>query len=1073
MFNIANATFGTRAWADSFAPWYRITPVNDGRRNEEDETGQLAKVHWFSRSTLDPHWVALLFPGEQTFQHVKVWWPRKKNAFLKPRRVQLHVWLDQQWTPISDVHQSDAQDDAYSEYYFPTVTSSRLRLWMAAGDGSPLHDSNILGIAEIEVFSEQPNYGQPSPDVLLIDYLYSPGNPFLVSWDFVPNALSYEVEYSKDPTFSLSNQNVDYDYKKVTKNNYFMADHPVSPGRWHVRVRAITPNGPGSFSNVLTVDVGDVLFQIPTSKEWKKDHPRLPWNLLQQKYVLVHEDNRTEYDRLIIDRLISDAEQENIEHRAQLQNMQSPKQSGEDLPDEPPVFEGGRWEISRWREIVSAAARVLEAVMLYITVWQVTGKTIYKEEAKRWTLHASRWDPLGSTGIDSVDHAAHDTLVALAIGYDALYEDLTDGEKNIIKKSMETRLLEIWKYLNPFVLDETNNHPWFQTNALAIGALALWDELEESKTYLDYALALYAGRFLPLGGKDGGWHEGNEYWTYTMGFVLEFVESIREVTGIDLRYHPWLKKTWKYKIYTAPPNAPVLTFGDTHKQSANLEDSAVMFYLAKIEGEKAAQDYALRVLDKFLKNGRLDQARPGVLIRLLLWKEERLSFQKSGYETNIGQTHHKLGSSDHHLGRTDQPSGQRDYKNDQKEVSAYAVFAETGIVIMRDSLLSDQGFHFAFKSGPYHGVLAGHEHADQNSFILYAMGDPLFIDSGRYDYYGSPHYYKWYIKSVAHNTLLIHGKGQKEQKTGADGKLLYSHHFDGPLYVLGDAREAYEEGAHYFDRHIWLIPGMQRERGWFIIFDDLNLTHSGEVEALFHFNFPPHILEDVSQLSITEHTTSETPVMVEEIRMKAFHIEGRQARMNFYALFPGKIEEKIEEGYAEDMLPTNGNLDEYHLRINLLSNKADVETEVHAMYVSDIFHKQLPAGHWTLQDQSTVRMTDEHQTVTCAFRQRSQKGPIKFDDYIVEGRSALLEEDFSGKHILYAAQVTLLNHNNQQVMVADDPVDIRLEMMELIGDGKKGLQFIQLTVWSRCDQRIQVFSEEQFVVEGINLVQFR
>ena len=47
-----------------------------------------------------------------------------------------------------------------------------------------------------------------------------------------------------------------------------------------------------------------------------------------------------------------------------------------------------------------------------------------------------------------------------------------------------------------------------------------------------------------------------------------------------------------------------------------------------------------------------------------------------------------------------------------------------------------------------------HEHWDNNSFCIFKH-QPLLIDAGDYDYYGSPHWYNYYIRTIAHNSICV------------------------------------------------------------------------------------------------------------------------------------------------------------------------------------------------------------------------------------------------------------------------------------------------------------------------------
>jgi len=83
-------------------------------------------------------------------------------------------------------------------------------------------------------------------------------------------------------------------------------------------------------------------------------------------------------------------------------------------------------------------------------------------------------------------------------------------------------------------------------------------------------------------------------------------------------------------------------------------------------------------------------------------------------------------------------------------------FRNAGFAVMRDSWDFDRNTLTVFKSTPFYSM--NHHHKDQNSFTVYYRC-PLAIDSGGYALggkYGSRHWYNYYTRSVAHNTILLY-----------------------------------------------------------------------------------------------------------------------------------------------------------------------------------------------------------------------------------------------------------------------------------------------------------------------------
>lgn len=773
--NIALATFGTRAAADSFMGWYRTWPVHDGKRNELSEEGRWGKVRWLSAGTDEEHWIQLLFPGTQVIQRTEIYWAQESGGFLKPLRYEFQVWREGGWQRV--VPQAGSGEEEHrSVLCFAPVETERVRVYMPAGAGAPSRPA-VLGLAEWEVYSPSPRPGRPSTRVVLQPHFESRANPCWFNWTPSPGAVGYRLEYSQDPAFGPGGAVCD------TAQNYHMPPSPLASGLWHWRVAPLLPEGQGDWSEPATALVtGEVCFPValPAASTWRGGHPRLPAAAIDRPRLQAEARGVKANLWEQIERRLSDA----------------PPQP----PAEPPGFDEGYWTIERWREIVAAGAAVLDYVSLSSFAYALTDNPAYRNLARTWLLHAAGWDPVGPTGIESVDHAAHDTLVGLAVGYDALYQDLSEEERTRVRWAIAARCRALYRYLNPFENDPNNNHPWFQTTALGIGALAVWEEEPEARFWAEFAIQIYVGRYLCLGGADGEWHEGSDYWTYGLGFVFDFIDTVKQVAGLDLYQHPWLQKTATFKLYVAPPGGPGLSFGDTHNQPPAGEDAAQVFRLASALGDQTAQWYAMRALQEATPE------RPGLLLRLFLWWDPTLPSMP--------------------------PS----------ELPLAKLFTEAGWALLHSTLEHQRGIHFALHSGRYYGVGSGHSHADQNSFILYAGGEPLVIDSGCYDYFGSPHFNEWFCKTPAHNTLLVNGHGQAVHTAGAHGRIAAFRTTPGLDYIRGDASNpvVYQGRVERFERHVLFL----RQLGLFVLIDEVQTPAPARIDWLLHTLAAPEIRQE-------------------------------------------------------------------------------------------------------------------------------------------------------------------------------------------------------------------------------------
>ena len=80
----------------------------------------------------------------------------------------------------------------------------------------------------------------------------------------------------------------------------------------------------------------------------------------------------------------------------------------------------------------------------------------------------------------------------------------------------------------------------------------------------------------------------------------------------------------------------------------------------------------------------------------------------------------------------------------------------SGYYVMRTGW-SEDDLYMAIKAGPYG---AAHQNDDKLSFELYAHGQPFLIDPGMYIYDSANPWRKYFVSSLAHNTVVVDGYSQ-------------------------------------------------------------------------------------------------------------------------------------------------------------------------------------------------------------------------------------------------------------------------------------------------------------------------
>jgi hypothetical protein len=461
---------------------------------------------------------------------------------------------------------------------------------------------------------------------------------------------------------------------------------------------------------------------------------------------------------------------------------------GKPILADPAGFPGGKWNVEDWRRIVAVGGEAQNHIMAAAFAAVVTGDEQDIAEAKRWVLSVADYNPHGATGIEGVDHPARDILHAMALAYDWLYDRWTPAEREKVRTCIAERGRGMYKHLNPYHFDSENNHPWFQTSALVDAGLAIADDVPEADAWWRYGARLYFTEFLPRGGRDGDWHEGTHYVSYTLIFVYQFADVLRSATGIDAYQLPWLRKVGYFRLYIAPPTAAVgIHFNDNEVRAPDFWDKMVEY--------KAAAETHDPVLQWYAESITLPAKTPLPALYALVYRDASLPARPPG-----------------------------------KDLPLAVHYRDSGWAVFRTDLARPDDVQFGFKAGPYKGSKAsrGHDHPGQNGFLINALGETLAVDSGYYDFYGSPHHNGWTFTGRAHNTILVDGQ---QQLVGRDGKMIAVGTLDdGSDYCTGEAAQCYPDGL----LESWRRTVVFVRPNTFVIYDAVKPTKPVEITWLLH-----------------------------------------------------------------------------------------------------------------------------------------------------------------------------------------------------------------------------------------------
>lgn len=569
--------------------------------------------------------------------------------------------------------------------------------------------------------------------------------------------------------------------------------------------------------------------------------------------------------------------------------------------------------------------------------------------AKDLALKACDWDPEGGSAMSRGDIGAHHLLRGLNWCYDACRDAMSGPERERLATIIGQRAGQFYSRLNPFRHGEANNHAWLQALGLAESGLVLIGDNPAAGDWAECVRQLYLGRFLPCLGYQGDNNEGISYWDYGLSFIVEYADMMRAACGIDLYQHPWLNQTARFPMYCAPPNAWAVSFADTGMPNHGTRGPACT---------TRVRDLALRTRDPYA-----------------LWYSGEC-------ETVDGLAPRAP---------TDLPPSIH--------------YRHIGVAIFNTSLVDGrEGVTVAMHSGPYQ---AGHQHPDQNSFVIHAYGAKLAIDGGYYDWYGSPHFKAYSMQSLAHNTLLVNGEGQAACTEGADGRI--GDWFDSPAYgyVVGDAADPdiYRGALRQFERRIlFLKPG-------FVAIHDIVATP--KEPAAYDW-----LLHAIAPIRADNGGT--------------FAIECPEAALRGRFLVPTPIQAEVTTGfpvepvnrYSRDPVPKDKYFPEWILHAK--PDAASVEQEFLAVMqiqrpgdrpgpVAAI--EPLPA-----ENAHAARITLGDGEHLVLFRKRDANGPMRCGDVQTDGTCAAVNFDPAGKpRTAFSAGASYLRHDGRPIIQRPKP----------------------------------------------------
>ena len=564
----------------------------------------------------------------------------------------------------------------------------------------------------------------------------------------------------------------------------------------------------------------------------------------------------------------------------------------------------------KWRDVQDVCGVVSGVAEAATLCWIVTGEEKYLAKAKEFLLASCRWHlapdwrngpVVGATDIEYNDEGHFRLWRKLPLVYDQLREQFTPEERKFIldhfrergnrSVSWIERTGGISKLRKNSIEGRISSHPVRFMPMTGITALALWDDLPESREWWAFAYRFYKDQFTPWGGDDGGWAEGVAYWRGTLEHAF-FQDALLAMGDPQAYSTPFWKNTPYFQIYNVQPYLHT-QFGDlSNAGKFNLESGVAEFllHISRVTQDGYIRAYADLCIDK-----RRRPADAG-----LKDLDRRYPTAAEFILRNFTSSHLPLPAPKS-LG----------------ELPAQRWFKDVGWVSMHSALgQPSDDIHITFVSSPYGSF--SHSHAHQNAFVLNAYGQGLAVNSGFREWHNSPHHEQWVRQTLSKNAILIDGAGQKPRSKAAVGRIVRFEQTDRATWTTGDATEAYAQ-MQPKGRVVQVLRDLVFvDRRYVVIRDHVKLATPGKISWLLH---------------------TERQLLWAPKRNLAFTCNG-DVTLTTKLIAPYELNVRVTEGFAVEVDPkytTPGQINysstgEWNLKQNHLSATSTQPATEHVIY---------------------------------------------------------------------------------------------------------------------------------------------
>lgn len=396
------------------------------------------------------------------------------------------------------------------------------------------------------------------------------------------------------------------------------------------------------------------------------------------------------------------------------------------------------------KRMLQVSRTALQRILYLSYAYRMTGTERYARRAEQEMLAVCQftdWNPSHFLDVGEM-------VMALSIGYDWLYDNLSNEVRHAIRKSIVEKGFDAASP-DAYFYRTASNWNSVCNGGLTYGAISLYDEIpDKAETVIKKCLQTNL-KVMEVYAPDGGYPEGFHYWGYGTTFQALLIAALESAFGDDFGLSDmagFLDSAYFMEYMTAP-SGEYFNFSDAPEGKAKC--NIAMFWFAR-----KLQDLSVLWLEsQYLQSSQPQFAEERLLPCLLIFCQD-LELDK-------------IKEPDGHL---------------------WCNRGTTPTFVYRSGWKDSTDSYLAVKGG---SPLTPHAHMDVGSFIYEANGIRWAMDLGMQNYYSleskgidlwnqSQEGGRWKVfrlQNTAHNTLtinnmphLVKGKADFEEVFKTDDK---------------------------------------------------------------------------------------------------------------------------------------------------------------------------------------------------------------------------------------------------------------------------------------------------------------